>query len=475
MRNYLASIFFMFIFFVVACTEKTLLNNKKEGRIPDAGQSSVTSPDDITEESSQGNEESIWDFAFDCAEQKCPHLPISGIFEWSGKQISDSYYYSSNSNLIVDGENIFFAMNAKSVDPHLLPSTQSIYYSISVSGKLNWETKIPHSVGGSLSLTKNGVLISMYDLPLGGEANNDFKMHAFRAKDGKKIWTHQILHKNEKRSYSSASTVGNMVVIGGPKLVALHEFSGAVLWEADLSEPGQQLFFSFDDKPVIGKEHIYVFSSIGNVLAFDFQGKKQWSFSPHPDEKGQGAITIGKDGHLFISTGRVLFSLTKEGKLRWKSSFPAYQMSIDKDGSIYVITPTSPFYASFTSNGKKRWNGVNGRFGTYGVEPPITFDDCILYMSGTGGVGLVDFNGKLKQPLTGYDKVPFLISGTNFIEKTGQLVTSFRDPRIPYELNPTKDTPKQRILIILIDIGKKKLDGYWPMRFHDSRNSSSVE
>ena len=438
----------------------------------------------LPEKPPQEKERKIWDFQPNCGKDAaCPHFPITAIFEWSGKQIGEAYYIVSISNIVVYKERLYFTAYAKSKDYAVSPTRYTMHYAIDFTGKVLWVKHRHGRFGGTLTMTKNGVLLSSFNIFSKNSSDNEYIIHAIRASDGKLLWSH-VIPNAEKRRYTMASVANKMVIVGGPNLIAWDEFSGKKLWERSLSEPGESIPLDGEDKPVLGKEHIYVFSSIGNILAFDFQGNKQWSTMIPGLPKAQGAIAIGKDKDLIVSTGYYLFSLSKVGEIKWSAKQSSNRLTIDRHGNIYTTTRGPYYTASYTHEGKKRWELFNVAYHDpndllgYAVDPPMTFYDGLFYLGASTysmGFGWIDFQGVVKQRFTGFDDGRFFTGDFNYIEETGQLVTFFRDPRIPYEPNPTKDTPHQRMLLILIDIGKKKLDGYWPMRFHDPRNSSSVE
>jgi hypothetical protein len=180
-------------------------------------------------------------------------------------------------------------------------------------------------------------------------------------------------------------------------------------------------------------DNLYYSNQDGELVSLDVEGSKRWSkqIGVNPDS----SPVIGKDGHLYISSGNAIYSFTVNGEERWKytaegsASFNR-TLALDSDGTIYTAntindTTARKMYA-INPDGSLKWTTerVNGTV-TRDNTPKISKDGTI-YLN-TGGY-LYAFNKKgekLWYKIVGRDGLALLPDGGMIVSDGRNTIGSY--------------------------------------------------
>ncbi|KLO23033.1 cell surface protein [Marinitoga sp. 1197] len=175
---------------------------------------------------------------------------------------------------LIINNNIYFG----SYDKH--------FYSLSISGKLNWKILTDGEIVGSAGVDENG------NVYFGNTAGTFFSV----SKEGKILWKYKINNK-------------------------------------------------ITSTPLVIDNNIYFGDNQGNFYCFTLDGKIKWKFFANDYITG---IPFYNNGNiLFASADSYLYNITKEGTLIWKfktNGAIRSSPSVDKDGNIYIGSDDNYLY-----------------------------------------------------------------------------------------------------------------------------------
>jgi len=181
-------------------------------------------------------------------------------------------------------------------------------------GKLRWKARVSSSVISAPQIADGVVVVRA----------GDGKIEGLEVASGKSLWNYQratptlIVH-----GHAGVAIQRNALYAGfaGGKLVALNLKTGAVLWEATVSQPrGNTELERISDvtsTPVVDDEQVCAVSFQGRLACFEIaQGGLMWSRDISSD---QGMALLRKFIYLTDATG-VVYALDKgNGSTLWKN------------------------------------------------------------------------------------------------------------------------------------------------------------
>lgn len=198
-----------------------------------------------------------------------------------------------------------------------------------------------------------------------------------------------------------ADAAGNLYVASHDGKLRAYTSGGRLRWERELGGPVYST-------PVVDERgHVYVGSDARIVWAFDRGGNVRWRLETEGD--ADTGLTLSPEGHLHFGAGKDLYSVTRDGDVRWR--FRANEKifatpAVDDDGTVYVGSQDDLFYA-IAADGTQRWSyrtrGDNDGSPTLADDGTIYFgsdDDHVYALTRDGDLRWsVDLEGMVRAPV----------------------------------------------------------------------------
>lgn len=251
----------------------------------------------------------------------------------------------------------------------LMAGLDSILYSITTGGSVQWSTNLNAPSSGQLRVVGNSVILASY---------TGF-VRSYQTSSGSLSWQVKVCDNIASSSVVVAPD-GNTMYVGcfNTYLYALN--SGGVIWS---KETGKEIW----GQPILGPDGaIYVGSNDGWFYAQLPDGTDKWV----TEIGGQlwGQPLMGQDGAIYlISTSKYVTKLDAiDGTILWETDTNqglTYSGPVQgPDGTIYVATTGGRIFALDPTTGKIKWNLLvdDG----YSIHAAPLIVDKVMYIGTTG-------------------------------------------------------------------------------------------
>lgn len=294
-------------------------------------------------------------------------------------------------------------------------------YAVDSEGNLKWDHQLDNAITNRLTIDPNGTIY----VPTGKSySRRDAKLFAID-ENGKEKWSYSDYRAGHFLTPILSENKTIYMCSNLNKLYALNT-KGEELWtfDAGLSTPrigpegtiyvttkkwlyainpnGTEKWSVMVEKadsfvyhltlPPIGKDGtIYIGSWEKKIYAYNLDGEKKWEV-----DLGKGFLhdrpSVGQDGNIYATTGGDLYSISSDGKVKWKYSYgdisigplgdlPIGPPAIGSDGTIYTGSEDGKVY-SINPDGSQNWitNLRKWKFGDKSTSAPEVGENGTIYV-----------------------------------------------------------------------------------------------